>query len=102
MKPKPRIEIQQDGLTFSVKVVPGSRRDEMVGWLGEAVKVKVAAPPEGGRANEAVCRLIAGLLGIPASQVTIFSGHTQPRKRVKVLTCEPELLQDRLVEYLHK
>ncbi len=39
---------------LSLKVVPGSSRDEIVGWLGDSLKVKVKAPPEKGRANEAV------------------------------------------------
>jgi len=39
---------------LSLKVVPGSSRDEIVGWLGDSLKVKVMSPPEKGHANEAV------------------------------------------------
>ena len=49
---------------LSLKVVPGSSRDEVVGWLANALKVKVKAPPEKGRANEAVVALLADRLGI--------------------------------------
>ena len=49
---------------LSLKVVPGSSRDEIVGWLGDSLKVKVKALPEKGRANEAVVALLAERLGI--------------------------------------
>ena len=42
-----------------IKVVPRSTRDEVVGWLGDALKIKVTAPPQKRRANEAVVALIA-------------------------------------------
>jgi uncharacterized protein YggU (UPF0235/DUF167 family) len=47
-----------------LKVVPGSSREEIVGWLGDSLKVKVKAPPETGRANEAVIALLADRLGL--------------------------------------
>jgi uncharacterized protein len=47
-------------------VVPGSSKTELAGVHGDAVKIRVAAPPEGGRANDAVCRLLSQLSGRPA------------------------------------
>ena len=47
-----------------MKVVPGSSRDQVVGWLGDASKIKVTAPPEKGKANEAVIELLAEPLGV--------------------------------------
>lgn len=47
---------------LTVKVVPGSSRDQIVGWLGDALKVKVTAPPEKGRANAAVVAILADRL----------------------------------------
>ncbi|MBI1338503.1 MAG: DUF167 domain-containing protein [Phycisphaera sp.] len=67
-----------------VKVVPGAKRDEIAGWLGEALKVRVSAPPEKGKANEAVRGVIARALGVPVDAVVIVSGHTSPRKGVEV------------------
>ena len=69
---------------LSLKVVPGSSRDEIVGWLGDSLKVKVKAPPEKGRANEAVIALLAERLGIDASSISMVSGHGSPAKVVDV------------------
>lgn len=75
---------QQHGVRVLVKVVPGARKDEIAGMLGERLKVRVAAPPEDGKANEAVCRVIASALGLRARQVTIESGRTNPEKCVRI------------------
>lgn len=63
-----------------VKVVPGASRSEVVGLLGAAVKVRVAAPPEGGQANREVCALLADRLGLPLAQVTVVAGPASPVK----------------------
>lgn len=67
-----------------VKAVPGAKRDEIVGRLGERLKVRVAAPPEGGKANAAICALIAEALGIPQRDVRIVAGHGRPAKTIEV------------------
>ena len=69
---------------LSLKVVPGSSRNQVVGWLGEALKVKVKAPPEKGRANEAVVTLLADRLGIDPSSIAVVSGHGSPAKVVEI------------------
>ena len=69
---------------MTTKAVPASSRDEIVGWLGDALKVKVKAPPEKGRANEAVVALLAERLGVDASTVSVASGHGSPAKVVSV------------------
>ena len=68
------------GCRLKVKVVPGASRSEVVGLLGAAVKVRVAAPPEGGQANREVCALLADRLGLPLAQVTVVSGPASPNK----------------------
>ena len=71
--------------TLSIKVVPGSRHDRVAGRFGEGFKVQVSAPPEDGKANRAVVRVIARALGVKAQQVTIVRGHAQPRKTVEIV-----------------
>ena len=78
---------------LSLKVVPGSSRDEIVGWLGDSLKVKVKAPPDKGRANEAVVALLAERLGIDTSSITVASGHTSPAKVVAIDGMDDEAIR---------
>jgi uncharacterized protein len=67
-----------------VKVVPGSRKDAIVGALGDRLKVKVAAAPEEGKANAAVCGLIAARLGLKTRDVTVVVGHASAEKTLRI------------------
>jgi uncharacterized protein (TIGR00251 family) len=78
---------------LSLKIVPGSSRDEVVGWLGDWLKVKVKAPPEKGRANEAVVALLADRLGIDSSSIAVVSGHGSPAKIVAVDGMDDEAIR---------
>ena len=68
-----------------IKVVPGTRNNEIIGLIGERLKVRVSAPPEDGKANMAVCLLIAKTLGIKKNTVSIVSGKSSPLKTVAIL-----------------
>jgi hypothetical protein len=85
-----------DGVTIAVKVVPGARHDRVVGRLGDAVKVQVSAAPERGRANAAVCAVVADFFGVRAAQVRVVSGRTQARKRVTVEGIDAAAARSRL------
>jgi uncharacterized protein (TIGR00251 family) len=67
-----------------VKVVPRSSRDQIVGWLGDALKIKVMAPPEKGRANEAVVEILAEKLGISTDDIEVVSGHSSTSKVIAI------------------
>lgn len=69
---------------LKVKAVPGASRSEVVGRLGEALKIRVAAPPEGGKANREILALLAGRLGLAAADVTLVSGASSPAKVVEL------------------
>jgi len=70
---------------ITVKVIPKSSKTELVGQLPDGTwKVKVAAVPEKGRANKALCEFLANHFGVAQSRVTIVSGGTSHRKRVRI------------------
>ena len=71
-------------VTLHVKVVPHASRDELSGWMGDALKVRVTAAPERGKANAAVVELIAAALAMPQQRVRIVGGATHARKRLAI------------------
>lgn len=70
--------------TLKLKVVPGASRSEIVGWLGDALKIKVAAAPEKGKANDAVEKLLCKALQLPRGSVQIVAGQTSQQKLVAI------------------
>lgn len=68
----------------NIKAVPGARRDEVVGWLGDRLKIRISAPPEDGRANLAIRELLARELGVRPADVAITAGLTRPEKTVEI------------------
>jgi uncharacterized protein len=69
---------------LKVKVIPGAAQNKIAGWLGDAVKIRVQAPPEKGKANAAVISLLADFLDIPAKQLSICAGHASQHKVVEI------------------
>ena len=86
------------GLTTRVRlrVSPGAARAAVVGRHGEAWKVRVAAAPERGKANEAVLTLLAETLAVPRSSVTLVSGGSSRDKIVELAGIEPDEIERRL------
>ena len=72
-----------------LRVAPGATRSGVVGRHGEAWKVRVTAPAEGGRANDAVVQLLADTLDLPRASVTLVSGHSARDKIVELAGVEP-------------
>jgi uncharacterized protein (TIGR00251 family) len=75
---------------LTIHVQPKARMTEVVGWHGDAIKIRVAAPPVGGAANEALVRFLAERLGVARSSVAVVSGATGRRKWVAVEGVERE------------
>ncbi len=82
-----------DGLTVPVLVQPGASADRVYGEHGGRLKLAVTAPPEKGKANRAVCKLLADRLGLPGSCVRVLSGHNSRRKEVLIERVSPDALE---------
>lgn len=80
-------------VVFSVRVNPRASRDAIGGEYQGALKVRLTSPPVDNRANEALCRLLAGRLNLPLSAVRIVSGFTSRTKRVEVTGVAPGQIQ---------
>jgi uncharacterized protein (TIGR00251 family) len=85
---------------LAVRVQPRAARNEVVGRQGEAIKVRVTAPPVGGAANEAVIEVLADWLDLPRRSIAIVQGETSRAKVVEVFTDQPEGLRRRIEESL--
>ena len=84
------------GAVLRVKVVPGASRSEIVGGIGDRVKIAIAVPAEKGGANRALELLLAEALNLTRRSITIASGATSPEKEVLVSGMGPEELRDRV------
>ncbi len=86
---------EKDGyLTFSVSVVPRASRSEIVGEHNGALRVRIAAPPVDGAANEELVRLLSRTLGVSRAAIEIKSGLTAKRKVVRVTDISSSALAD--------
>ena len=83
-------------MTFSVKVHPRDRRNEITGELDGALKVSLTAPPIDGKANEACIEFFAKLLKVPRSSVTIASGQSNRRKMIRMSGLSAEEVRKRI------
>jgi len=95
-----RITTQDGGVTFSVKVVPRASRNEIAGIQGEAIRVRLMAPPVEGAANKALVKLLAGTLKVPERDIEIVAGHAGRQKVVRVADLSAHELAARLREHL--
>jgi hypothetical protein len=71
-------------IELALHVQPGAKRTSIDGVHGDALKVRLAAPPVEGRANEALLRFLADAFAVPVKQVTLLRGATSRRKVVRI------------------
>jgi uncharacterized protein (TIGR00251 family) len=84
------------GCTLELKVVPNAPRNEVVGWLGTVLKVKVHAPALEGRANDQLLAYLAEQIGVPRRGVTLVRGDKSRQKVVRIVGLDLSAVKSRL------
>jgi hypothetical protein len=74
-----------DGVRLRIRVQPRASRTEVAGLHGDALKIRLSAPPVDGAANEALIRFLADALGVPRGAVNVAAGHASRSKTVRVI-----------------
>ncbi len=92
------IKSTERGVSFELRVIPGAKADCVMGYLEGALKVRVAAPPERGKANKSVANLLAEMLNVPKRDITITFGETSQNKTVEIAN----ITSDEIVERLNR
>jgi len=90
------IRESNNGISFVVKVVPGSSRTAVAGLLDDMLKIKVASPPEKGKANQCLISFLAKRVGVKKNAVSINSGQTGPVKHVHIAGISEKTLLEML------
>ena len=93
---RPAILEDATGVVFTAKIVPGSRRTAVAGILEDMIKIRIAAAPEKGKANQCLIAFLAQQLGVKKNAVAILAGHTNPVKRVRVAGITASQMLERL------
>ena len=81
-------------------MVPGASQDKIVGWLGEALKIRLRAQAEKGKANSALIALLAEMLKTPPRNISVHSGQTSRTKVIAIAGMSDAELQKRLAAHL--
>jgi uncharacterized protein (TIGR00251 family) len=89
-----------EGCVLAVRAQPGARKNAIVGKHGGALKVSVTAPPEDGRANEAITQMLRDWLGLKRSQVELIGGATSRNKQFLIRGVSMEALTALLTQRL--
>ena len=78
------VTAEQDGVLLGVKVVPGASRTRYLGPWRNLARIAVAAPPEKGKANQALIKYLADLLGVSKRSLTVVKGQSSPAKTIRI------------------
>ncbi len=84
------------GVTLRLHIQPGAKKTEVVGLHGEALKIRLAAPPVDGKANACLIGFLAERLGVTKASVSLVSGESSRAKRIRIDAVDPLVVLDRL------
>lgn len=79
-----KLAVSDNSITFAVRVQPRASRSEIVGEFGDAFKIRLAAPPVDGEANEELIRFLSKLFNVTRAQIVIRSGQTSRNKLIVI------------------
>lgn len=85
-------------LTLTLHIQPGAKKTEFAGLHGDALKIRLAAPPVDGKANDALIKFIADFVGTSRTSVGLKSGHTSRRKVLEIKNCLPDKFRALAIE----
>ncbi len=85
-------------MILKLKVIPSSSKDCIAGWLDDTLKVKVKAPPEKGKANKAIIKVLEKNLELPKGSITITSGSTSCRKVIEINCSDDAIIHKKLTD----
>ncbi|MGH9247393.1 MAG: DUF167 domain-containing protein [Acidimicrobiales bacterium] len=86
-------QLEDDAVVLSVHAQPGAGRTQITGRQGAALKIRVAVPPEHGRANDALTDVLAEEFGVSASKVELVSGERSRAKRFRITGVDPDVFE---------
>ena len=88
---------ERDGcIILNVRVVPRASRDGIQGLMGDALKIRIQAPPVEGKANAYLVKFLSKQWNVPRRDIEILSGETGRNKRLRILNPPPELRKELL------
>jgi uncharacterized protein (TIGR00251 family) len=93
------INSTNDGIKLAIRVIPGSSRCEIVGFIENELKIKLDVPPIEGKANEKCVKFLSKQLGVPKSAISIISGE-KSRSKVLLIKGNPDELKAKLHQLL--
>lgn len=90
------LHADKDGVVLNLHIQPGAKKTEVAGPHGDALKIRLAAPPVDGKANAALVEFIAAQVGCGRAAVALVSGQASRAKRVRVAGMTPDEVAARL------
>lgn len=90
------LKVDHEGVVISLYCQPGAKKTEVSGEFDERLKIRLAAPPVDGQANEALLKWLAKSLACPQKTISLVSGELSRQKRVRITGLSPEQLMTTL------